>query len=75
MAAPTLAKTIPIQVGKDGNSYFKPDYVKAEVGDVVEFQFDSKEHSVVQGNFFTGCYPIDKGGFYSGTQKKVDSNL
>lgn len=47
----------------------------ARVGDVIEFRFGSDEHSVVQGNPTTGCYPVDVGGFYSGAQSKVSDSL
>ncbi|KAJ6779496.1 hypothetical protein PWT90_09024 [Aphanocladium album] len=69
LIASAAAKTVTIEVGHNGNPYFKPDYAKASVGDTIEFLFDSKEHSVVQGDWFTGCYPIKDGGFYSGKQK------
>lgn len=71
VACQVTGKTIAIAVGHLGNPYFKPDYTKADVGDVIEFRFDSKEHSVVQGDFFTGCYPIADGGFYSGMHTSV----
>lgn len=73
VASQVAAKTVTIEVGHKGNPYFKPDYAKADIGDVIEFQFDSKPHSVVQGNFFTGCYPVADGGFYSGMQTSVRS--
>lgn len=69
------AKVVTIEVGHKGNPYFKPDYAKADVGDVVEFVFDSKEHSVVRGDWFTGCYPIKDDGFYSGKQTDVRSSF
>lgn len=69
------AKVITIEVGHEGNPYFKPDYTKADVGDTVEFFFDAKEHSVVQGDWFTGCYPVKDGGFYSGKQKQASREV
>ncbi|KAJ3479381.1 hypothetical protein NLG97_g8333 [Lecanicillium saksenae] len=46
LMASAAAKVVTIEVGHNGNPYFKPDYAKADVGDTIEFVFDSKEHSV-----------------------------
>ncbi|KAG5928213.1 hypothetical protein E4U42_001097 [Claviceps africana] len=64
LAAQASAKTISIDVGKDGLT-FSPDSVKADKGDVLEFHFYNV-HSVAMGDFAKGCAPAAKGGFYSG---------
>ncbi|OAA75960.1 extracellular serine-rich protein [Akanthomyces lecanii RCEF 1005] len=63
-------KIIPVEVGSKTSNGFEPPRMDARVGDVIEFRFGSDEHSVVQGNPTTGCYPVDVGGFYSGAQSK-----
>ncbi|KAG6002495.1 hypothetical protein E4U21_003023 [Claviceps maximensis] len=63
-AAQVSAKTISIDVGKDG-LVFSPDSVQADVGDVLEYRFFGV-HSVAVGDFVKGCVPASSGGFYSG---------
>jgi len=46
--------TIPIAVGKNGLA-FTPNNVNASTGDVLEFTFYAKNHSVTQGSFATPC--------------------
>ncbi|KAL1598879.1 hypothetical protein SLS60_008022 [Paraconiothyrium brasiliense] len=48
-----------IQVGgPNGSLTFSPENVKAAVGDLVQFQFHPKNHSVVQSTFDQPCTPI-----------------
>ncbi|KAF9734748.1 hypothetical protein PMIN06_010489 [Paraphaeosphaeria minitans] len=48
-----------IQVGgPNGSTTFSPDNVKAAPGDMVQFQFHPKNHSVVQSTFDKPCVPI-----------------
>ena len=44
---------------------FNPDSIVAAVGEKVEFQFNSLNHSVVQSSFDAPCVPLN-GGFFSG---------
>ena len=60
----SLAKTISIGVG-EGGLVFKPESVAADVGDLLQFHFYPKNHSVVQGSFSSPCQPL-AGGVYSG---------
>lgn len=74
LVALTLAslRTQTIWVGMDGGSSFIPSTIRAEPGDLIEFVFDSRKHSVVRGAFMDGCTPfLGTGGFYSGKQKQV----
>jgi len=60
------AATIPIAVGRNGLT-FTPNTVTATEGDVLEFRFWARNHSVVQGTWSTGCVPESNGGgFFSG---------
>ncbi|OAQ98530.1 hypothetical protein LLEC1_02777 [Akanthomyces lecanii] len=63
-AAFANAKTIRVDVGKDGLT-FSPGDTKAAVGDQIEFHYFPKAHSVVQSGFKTPCQPL-AGGFASG---------
>lgn len=50
-----------------GGLRFDPDNVVAEVGDVVEWHFLPRNHSVAQSNFADPCEPLADGtSFYSG---------
>ena len=56
---------------KNGDLKFTPDVVKANTGDMVQFQFYPKNHSVVQSTFDQPCQPIAMNmpsvkGFFSG---------
>ncbi|KAF2641893.1 hypothetical protein P280DRAFT_489265 [Massarina eburnea CBS 473.64] len=58
-AAAGMVATHVIQVGgANGSLTFSPDNVKAAVGDLVQFQFNPKNHSVVQSSFDQPCVPI-----------------
>lgn len=52
-------------------SYF-PDNMKADVGDMIQFQFRAGNHSVVQSTFDNPCSPINEHtnttGIFSGYQ-------
>ncbi|KAG5952130.1 hypothetical protein E4U53_001589 [Claviceps sorghi] len=71
LAAQASAKTIRIDVGKNGLLTFSPESVKADKGDVLEFHFYGR-HSVAMGDFANGCAPAAKGGFYSGIVRTSD---
>jgi len=49
-----------VAVGKDGKLAFCPEQITAASGDLVQFQFYPKNHSVVQGFFAKGCTPISE---------------
>ncbi|KAI9820552.1 MAG: hypothetical protein M1832_003743 [Thelocarpon impressellum] len=56
---------------KDAKLFYEPAEVKANVGDMVQYQFYPKNHSVVQSSFDAPCVPLSKStpgsqGFYSG---------
>lgn len=60
----SLAKNISINVGQDG-LVFNPDVVPADAGDLLQFHFYPKNHSVAQSSFLSPCKP-STGGVYSG---------
>ena len=60
----SLAKSITIGVG-EGGLVFQPESVTANVGDLLQFHFYPKNHSVAQGSFSSPCQPL-AGGVYSG---------
>lgn len=54
-----MVATHVIQVGgPNGSLTFSPDNIKANVGDLVQFQFHPKNHSVVQSTFDQPCVPM-----------------
>ncbi|KAJ7200283.1 hypothetical protein B0H12DRAFT_547583 [Mycena haematopus] len=63
----TYAAKILVQVGQDNQLTFSPSNITAKVGDVVNFQFLSKNHSVTQSSFASPCTAL-KGGVDSGFQ-------
>lgn len=69
LAAPVVvsAQTVhQIVVGSSsGQTIFTPEAIAAKPGDIVNFQFQQKNHSVVQSSFANPCGPSD-GGFNSG---------
>jgi plastocyanin len=65
MAYLATAKTIKITATSDDK--FDPEEVEAEKGDVLEFHFEPKNHSVVAGDYRYPCSPLDLGsGFFPG---------
>ncbi|WQF80664.1 Putative cupredoxin [Colletotrichum destructivum] len=57
-----------VKVG-DGGLTFEPNSLTAAVGDVVEFHFYPRAHSVAQSAFDSPCQPLANGtatGFFSG---------
>ncbi|KAE9963694.1 hypothetical protein BLS_000081 [Venturia inaequalis] len=58
-----IAATITVEVGQGGQDTFSPSTVKAAVGDIVTFKFDSR-HDVAQGPFNSPC--TSASGIYSG---------
>ncbi|KAF3905249.1 hypothetical protein ABW21_db0204318 [Orbilia brochopaga] len=56
--------THSIVVGR-GGLRFDPDNVQAEIGDIIEWHFTPRNHSVVQSSFAQPCIP-NPGAFFSG---------
>ena len=65
MARLATAATIPVSVGKNGLT-FEPNMIHAQQGDVIEFRFWPRNHSVVAGDFNEACRPASENGFFSG---------
>jgi len=79
-AAPTSTGTTPEVASKThaqprvthsvvagrGGLKFDPDNIVAEIGDVVEFHFTPRNHSVVESSFAKPCQPKDATSFFSG---------
>ncbi|ORY13797.1 Cupredoxin [Clohesyomyces aquaticus] len=54
-----MVATHVVQVGgANGSLIFSPSNVIAEPGDLVQFQFNAKNHSLVQSTFDNPCIPI-----------------
>ncbi|KAF3911513.1 hypothetical protein ABW20_dc0108043 [Dactylellina cionopaga] len=52
-----------------GKPAFDPAYIKANVGDTLDFHFQGTlTHSVARGSYDKPCEPVTDGGFYSGMQ-------
>ncbi|UNI19259.1 hypothetical protein JDV02_005455 [Purpureocillium takamizusanense] len=58
-------RVLHVDVGLNGLT-FTPNNVTELPGTVVEFNFNPKNHSVVQSSFDKPCQPLDGGGFSSG---------
>lgn len=65
-AAAMLASAKTIRIDSGPQLMFKPDSITAEAGDMLEFHFYSKNHSVAQGDFASACQPVQMAGFFSG---------
>jgi plastocyanin len=53
--------------------HFEPQNVVAEIGDLIEFHFLPKNHTVVQSSFDKPCEPLDSGkGIFSGFNFRTD---
>ncbi|KAL7933638.1 hypothetical protein V8C35DRAFT_303473 [Trichoderma chlorosporum] len=62
-----LANADTIQITATSDNTFDPSTVKAAHGDVLEFIFEPKNHSVVAGDYRYPCSPLELGtGFFSG---------
>ncbi|KAI0142346.1 hypothetical protein F4776DRAFT_502381 [Hypoxylon sp. NC0597] len=69
----TAQKVHVVSVGTaNGTKIFSPDNLKADVGDMIQFQFRGGNHSVAQSNFDNPCTPIsqhtNQTGIFSGYQ-------
>ena len=67
-------QTHRVQVGTfDGKVQFVPNQVNAEIGDVVEYDFLIKSHSLTQSEFLTPC--TYNGGFDTGLNQPNPKNI
>ena len=57
----SLAATYEVQVGPGGEFVYNPPYITAHAGDVVNFIFNPKNHTVTQSAFDPPCVPIADG--------------
>ncbi|KAK8138278.1 plastocyanin-like domain protein [Apiospora sp. TS-2023a] len=58
VAAPPTGVTHTVVAGANGQLRFEPESVIAAVGDIVEFRFHPKNHSVAQSSFTEPCAPL-----------------
>ncbi|KAK5145015.1 hypothetical protein LTR04_001417 [Oleoguttula sp. CCFEE 6159] len=71
-ATATVSTTVHVvMVGANNGLVFQPSNIQAAPGSMIEFQFTSRNHSVVQADFAHPCVPIEQvsseyAGFYSG---------
>jgi plastocyanin len=64
--------THTVAVGRGGLK-FEPDNVVAEIGEIIEFHYLPKNHSVAQSSFDKPCVPLDNGAsIFSGFQPTAD---
>ncbi|KAK7027765.1 hypothetical protein R3P38DRAFT_950002 [Favolaschia claudopus] len=63
----TAATTFLVDIGAGGSLKFNPPNITAKAGDVVQFLFESKNHSITQSSFASPCTPL-AGGIDSGFQ-------
>ncbi|KAF8337031.1 uncharacterized protein EI90DRAFT_3119365 [Cantharellus anzutake] len=54
-ASLALAGLAFVQVGQDGQLVYYPQYITAEQGDIVNFIFSNKNHTVTQSSFDSPC--------------------
>ncbi|KAB5555028.1 hypothetical protein GE09DRAFT_1033114 [Coniochaeta sp. 2T2.1] len=58
-------RLLSVEVGAEGKLTFTPNNITELQGTVVRYNFNPKNHSVVQSSFNDPCHPLDK-GFTSG---------
>ncbi|KAJ6606455.1 hypothetical protein DFH09DRAFT_9341 [Mycena vulgaris] len=61
----TRSAVIDVVVGGTGVIAYTPNFVTANVGDVIQFTFKQKNHTITQSTLASPCSPMD-GGFDSG---------
>ncbi|KAG7444601.1 Cupredoxin [Guyanagaster necrorhizus] len=61
----TYGSTYNVTVGANGKFAYDPEYVYAAPGDVINFIFEPKNHTVTQSSFEAPCVPLN-GGINSG---------
>jgi plastocyanin len=71
-SSPTTTHTVSVDLG---GLRFDPDNMVAEIGDVIEFRFSARNHSVIQSSFEQPCAPMaDGSGFRSGSNFATTEN-
>ncbi|KAA8572297.1 hypothetical protein EYC84_002923 [Monilinia fructicola] len=79
-ATNTTTTTHVVRVGSTTNNTVKyfPDNIKANVGDIIQFQFASGNHTVTQSTFDAPCVPISQStnstGVFSGFMDVTAAN-
>ncbi|KAF9487767.1 hypothetical protein BDN71DRAFT_1458163 [Pleurotus eryngii] len=68
-----LAVTYDVTVGAGGELAYVPPYVNAAPGDVVNFIFHPKNHTVTQSSFEAPCVGLEEGE-RSGFRPVTDAN-
>ncbi|KAM0248522.1 hypothetical protein ACHAQJ_009427, partial [Trichoderma viride] len=67
IALACLASGETIKITATSSNTFDPSTVTAADGDILEFHFEPKNHSVVSGLYAFPCSPTELGtGFFSG---------
>jgi peroxisome-assembly ATPase len=62
-----LANAETIRITATSDNRFDPETVRAAEGDVIEFHFEPRNHSVVSGDYRYPCSATNAGtGFFSG---------
>ncbi|RYP41902.1 hypothetical protein DL767_000731 [Monosporascus sp. MG133] len=77
-SSPTGTATHTVRVGLDHR--YDPDTIEAEVGDIINFRFYGRNHSVVKAEFGYPCVPYDmihpgEESFFSGAIEQPDEGL
>ncbi|ORY64088.1 uncharacterized protein BCR38DRAFT_343816 [Pseudomassariella vexata] len=72
--APAAAATHNVIVGGAGGLVYTPAELKAAVGDMVIFEFQSTNHTATQSAFATPCDPLE-GGMDTGFQPNPDNSI
>lgn len=61
VAAPAPSNTQYVMVGGTAGLVYSPEYVYANVGDTIVFQFGAKNHTVTQSSFAQPCWALPGG--------------
>ncbi|KAG7444607.1 uncharacterized protein BT62DRAFT_216235 [Guyanagaster necrorhizus] len=61
LPATAYAATYNVSVGANGTLAYDPPYVRASVGDTINFNFYPKNHTVTQSSFNAPCVPLTDG--------------
>lgn len=61
-----LAAAVTHQIQAGPGLTFEPETLNASTGDVLEFHFYAKNHSVALGDYDKACQFPETGGFFSG---------
>lgn len=69
------AATHTVTVGGVSGLVYTPESVSAAVGDMIVFNFESKNHTVTQSAFATPCEKLATGGMDSGFVPNVNNSI